>query len=109
MTKVNTMSPVAYKVDKVSKFPVTTLDFNFVLEQNEVYGKLESIANTITTDLTYKVQLVDIFLNKEDNTKSYTIRYFVTSMDHTLSSAEIETFHKTVIETFEKNNVKLKV
>ena len=74
-----------------------------------MYGKLESIANTITTDLTYKVQLVDIFLNKEDNTKSYTIRYFVTSMDHTLSSAEIESFHKTVIETFEKNNVKLKV
>ena len=109
MTKVNTMSPVAYKVDKVSKFPVTTLDFNFVLGQDEVYGKLENIANTISTDLTYKVQLVDIFLNKEDNTKSYTIRYFVTSMDHTLSSAEIESFHKTVIETFEKNNVKLKV
>ena len=52
---------------------------------------------------------MDIFLNKEDNTKSYTIRYFVTSMDHTLSSVEIETFHKTVIETFEKNNIKLKV
>ena len=109
MTKVNTFAPVNHKVDKVSKFPVTTLDFNFVLGQDEVYGKIENIANTIKTDLTYKVQLVDIFLNKEDNTKSYTIRYFVTSMDHTLSSAEIETFHKTVIETFEKNAVKLKV
>lgn len=109
MTKVNTFAPVNHKVDKVSKFPVTTLDFNFVLGQGEVYGKIENIANTIKTDLSYKVQLVDIFLNKEDNTKSYTIRYFVTSMDHTLSSAEIETFHKTVIETFEKNAVKLKV
>lgn len=109
MTKVNTFAPVNHKVDKVSKFPVTTLDFNFVLGQDEVYGKIENIANTIKTDLTYKVQLVDIFLNKEDNTKSYTIRYFVTSMDHTLSSTEIETFHKTVIETFEKNAVKLKV
>lgn len=109
MTKVNGFAPIDYKVDKVSKFPVTTLDFNFVLAQNEVYGKLETIANTIKTDLNYKVELVDIFLNKEDNTKSYTIRYFVTSMDHTLSSVEIETFHKTVIETFEKNNIKLKV
>ena len=109
MTKVNTFAPVNYKVDKVSKFPVTTLDFNFILAQNEVYGKIEEVAHTINSDLSYKVELLDIFANKEDNTNSYTIRYYVTSMEHTLSSAEIENFHKTVIETFEKNNIKLKV
>ncbi len=109
MTKVNRYNAENYKVEQVSKFPVTTLDFNFVLANNDVYGTLEKIASTIKTDLTYKVELLDIFLNKEDNTKSYTIRYYVTSMDHTLSSAEIETFHKTVIDTFEKNNIKLKV
>jgi hypothetical protein len=26
-------------------------------------------------------------------------------MDHTLSSEEIETFHKLVIDTFKKNNI----
>lgn len=109
MTKVNAFAPVNYKVEQVSKYPVTTLDFNFVLAQNEVYGKIENVAHTIKTDLSYKVELLDIFANKEDNTNSYTIRYYVTSMDHTLSSAEIETFHKTVIDTFEKNNIKLKV
>lgn len=109
MTKVNTFAPVNYKVEQVSKYPVTTLDFNFVLAQDEVYGKIENVAHTIKTDLSYKVELLDIFANKEDNTNSYTIRYYVTSMDHTLSSAEIETFHKTVIDTFEKNNIKLKV
>ena len=109
MTKVNACAPVNYKVEQVSKFPVTTLDFNFVLAQNEVYGKLEQVAHTIKTDLSYKVELLDIFANKEDNTNSYTIRYYVTSMEHTLSSAEIENFHKTVIETFENNNIKLKV
>ena len=109
MTKVNAFAPVNYKVEQVSKYPVTTLDFNFVLAQDEVYGKIENVAHTIKTDLSYKVELLDIFANKEDNTNSYTIRYYVTSMDHTLSSAEIETFHKTVIDTFEKNNIKLKV
>ena len=109
MTKVNAFAPVNYKVEQVSKYPVTTLDFNFVLAQDEVYGKIENVAHTIKTALSYKVELLDIFANKEDNTNSYTIRYYVTSMDHTLSSAEIETFHKTVIDTFEKNNIKLKV
>lgn len=108
MTKVNAIDSVAIKVEQVSKFPVTTLDFNFVLSQDDVYGTIEKVAETIETSLVYKVQLVDIFLNKVDNTKSYTIRYFVTSMDHTLSSEEIETFHKTVIDTFEKNNIHLK-
>ncbi len=109
LTKVNAFAPVNYKVEQVSKFPVTTLDFNFVIAQNEVYGKIEEIAHTIKSDLNYKVELLDIFANKEDGTNSYTIRYYVTSMEHTLSSAEIENFHKTVIDTFEKNNIKLKV
>ena len=52
--------------------------------------------------------LITIFSNKEDNTNSYTMRYYVTSMDHTLSSEEIESFHKNVIETFAKKNINLK-
>ena len=108
MTDVNTIDSYDVTVEKVSKFPITTLDFNFVLGQEDVYGTIENVANMIETDLTYKVQLLDIFLNKTDNTKSYTLRYFVTSMDHTLSSAEIENFHKTVINTFENNNIYLK-
>lgn len=108
MTKVNAFAPVNYKVEQISKFPVTTLDFNFVLGKDDLYGKIENIADTIKTDLVYKFELVDIFNNVEDNTKSYTIRYMVTSMDHTLSSAEIENFHKNVIDTFEANNIHLK-
>jgi len=108
ITKVNTRKTVAIKVEQVSKYPVTTLDFNFILKSDELYGKLESIASTISTDLSYKYQLLDIFLNAQDSTKSYTMRYFVTSMDHTLSASEIENFHKTVIATFEKNNIYLK-
>lgn len=108
ITRVNNYKSVTQKVEQVSKYPTTTLDFNFVLNQDEYYGRLESVAYTIDTDLTYKCQLVDIFHNVGDNTKSYTIRYMVTSMDHTLSSDEIENFHKAVINTFEKNDIHLK-
>lgn len=108
MTRINEQKTYAVKFEQVSKYPVTTLDFNFVLGKEEVYGKLENVANSIKTNLSYKCQLLDIFFNKENNTNSYTLRYFVTSMDHTLSSSEIEDFHKTVIETFEKNNIHLK-
>jgi len=108
MNRVNTFGSQAIKVEQVSKYPVTTLDFNFVLNSDEVYGKIENVAHTIKTELVYKVQLIDIFNNVSDNTKSYTIRYMVTSMDHTLSSNEIEDFHKNVIDTFEKNDIHLK-
>ena len=108
MTKVNGMKEYPVKFEEVSKFPVTTLDFNFVLGCDDVYGTIEKVANTVKTELVYKCELVDIFKNVENNTKSYTIRYMVTSMDHTLSSSEIEEFHKNVIATFEKNNIYLK-
>ena len=108
MSKLDSIDSLAYKVAQVSKFPVTTLDFNFVLDNNDVYGTIKKVASKVQTELVYKFELVDIFLNKEANNKSYTIRFYVTSMEHTLSSAEIETFHKNVIDTFEKNNIYLK-
>jgi phenylalanyl-tRNA synthetase beta chain len=108
MTRLNTINSENIRVEQVSKFPVTTLDFNFILNSGEYYGKIEDVAHKVKSNLVYKVQLLDIFLNTADNTKSYTIRYSITSMDHTLSSAEIEEFHKTVITTFENNNIYLK-
>ena len=108
ITKVNGYKSITSKVAQVSKYPTTTLDFNFVLASDEYYGRLEEVSGKIDSELSYKCQLVDIFHNVQDNTKSYTIRYFVTSMDHTLSSDEIENFHKLVISTFEKNNIYLK-
>ena len=105
---LNEKESLNYRVEQISKYPVTTLDFNFILGADEVYSTIENVAQSIVTELTYKCELVDIFKNVEDNTKSYTLRYMVTSMDHTLSSAEIENFHRNVIDTFEKNNIKLK-
>jgi len=108
ISKVNKHLSTQTTIEKLSKYPVTTLDFNFVLDVNDVYGTIENITTTVKSDLTYKCELIDIFHNTNDNTKSYTIRYYVTSMDHTLSSEEIEKFHRNVITTFESNNIYLK-
>ncbi len=96
------------KFEKVSKFPTTTLDFNLVLENGRHFSEIESVANGLDTDLKYHFSLVDVYDNVENNTKSYTIRFLVTSHTHTLSSTEIEKFHTLVINSFAKNNISLK-
>ena len=88
------------------------VDYNGLLAQSkhpEVFGD-KNVNPYITTDFSEsQIEVITpVFNNVEDNTKSYTMRYFVTSMDHTLSANEIENFHKTVIATFEKNNIYLK-
>ncbi|MBE5758065.1 MAG: phenylalanine--tRNA ligase subunit beta [Clostridiales bacterium] len=108
LNEINKISSQEYKVERVSRYPVTTLDFNFLLDEDDLYSKIESVGGLVRTDLSYKFNLVDIYENKENKTKSYTIRYQVTSFDHTLSSAEIEEFHKAVIDTFEKHDIHLK-
>ena len=108
LNKINNYQSFDNKFEKVSRFPTTTLDFNFVLNSNDVYGTIEKVAGTIDSELSYKFKLVDIYNNTEDNTKSYTIRYSVTSFEHTLSSDDIEKFHKSVIDTFENNGIYLK-
>ena len=108
VSRLNNHSSIENKFAQVSKYPVTTLDFNFILPKDALYSTIESIANVIDTGLSYKCELLDIFHNKADNTNSYTLRYYVTSMDHTLSSREIEDFHKNVIDTFKANGIALK-
>ncbi len=94
------------KFERVSKYPKTTLDFNFVLPKDALYSSINSVATSIKTPLNYNVSLLDIYDNGEN--KSYTLRYEIFSYDKTLVSDEIETFHKNVIDTFAKNNIMLK-
>lgn len=95
------------KFELVSKYQKSTLDFNFVIGGEKLYADIKDIANKIKTDLKYNVSLVDIFENA-DGTKSYTLRYVLYALDHTLSGEEIETFHRTVIENFNANGINLK-
>ena len=96
------------KFEKISKFPVTKLDFNFIIPQNYLYKDIIGLAKDINTKLTYSVSLLDIFENK-DNTKSYTLHYEVTSMNRTLTSEDIDKFHTSVINKFKQNGIELKL
>lgn len=95
------------KFETISKYQKSTLDFNFVISSKMLYGDIEDIAKKIKSKLKYSVSLIDIFDN-QDGTKSYTLRYVLYALDHTLVGEEIETFHTNVIEAFKANNINLK-
>ncbi len=94
--------------ETVSKYQKSYLDFNFVIDSEKLYCDIKDIANKIKTDLKYSVSLMDIFDNK-NGTKSYTLRYVIYALDHTLTGEEIENFHKVVIENFANNAINLKI
>ena len=52
------------KFESVSKYQKSTLDFNFVIGNEKLYGDIKDIANKIKTNLKYNVSLVDIFDNQ---------------------------------------------
>ena len=105
---LTSLSEKETKFEKISKFPVTKLDFNFIIPQNYLYKDIIGLAKNIKTKLTYNVSLLDIFDNK-DGTKSYTLHYEVTSMDRTLTNDDIEKFHTSVINKFKENSIELKL
>ena len=97
------------KFEQISKFPTTKLDFNFLIPRGTLYKDIIGIAKSIDSDLNYKVSLLDIYDNENDDRISYTLHYEVNSYTRNLTSEDIEAFHKLVIEKFEQNNIKLKI
>lgn len=94
--------------ETVSKYPVSELDFNFLVDKNTLYSQIETIAKSIKTNLNYKVSLLDIFDNG-NSTISYTLHYVIGREDRTMTGEEIDNFHQLVIDTFAKNNINLKL
>lgn len=94
--------------ETVSKYPLSELDFNFLVDRNTLYSHIEGIAKSIQSELKYKVSLLDIFDNG-DQTISYTLHYVIGRDDRTMTGEEIDNFHKLVIDTFAKNNIQLKL
>ena len=96
------------KFQMISKYPTTKLDFNFLIPKGYLYKDIIGIAKKVNTDLNYNVCLLDIYEN-ENGVKSYTLHYEVNSLERTLTSDDIEKFHKAVIEIFKQNNIELKL
>ncbi len=102
------VAPIETKFEKISKYPTTKLDFNFIIPRDKLYKDIIEIANKIDSTLNYSVSLLDIYENI-DGTKSYTLHYEVNSLDRTLKTEDIDIFHSAVIEKFAQNNIKLKL
>ncbi len=107
-TKLITTPRQVVTFETVSKYPNSELDFNFLVDVETNYATIQKIATSIDSDLNYKVSLLDIFDNK-DGMISYTLHYEIGRDDRTMTGEEIENFHKTVIDTFAKNNINLKL
>lgn len=88
------------KSKQLSKYQSTNLDFNFVAPKTLVYGEIEKYLKNFKSSLTYELALADIYEDEQAlyNKRSYTFRVNVYSYDHTLTSTEIENFHKSFID-----------
>lgn len=98
---------VASKFEKVSKYPKSELDFNFVIDKSMLYREVEAIATSLDTKINYNVSLLDIF--EMEDSKSYTLHYNIWSNERTLTGGEIESFHALVIDTFKSKGINLKM
>ena len=107
-TKLCSLQEKEYKMEKVSKYPKSEFDFNFLIPSNMIYSEIEKIATSIVSDLSYKVSLVDIYEPENSEFKSYTLHYDVVNFERTMTGEELENFHKTVIQTFNKKGISLK-
>ncbi|NCB48737.1 MAG: phenylalanine--tRNA ligase subunit beta [Clostridia bacterium] len=92
---------------KISKYPTTKLDFNFIIPQDKLYKDILNYAKSVQTKLSFTVSLQDIYENS-NGTKSYTLHFEVNSLDKTLTTEDIEKFHTAVIEKFKENKIELK-
>lgn len=107
-SKLAKLNEIQTKFEKISKFPTTKLDFNFLIPNNYLFNDIIGIAKSIDTNLNYKVSLLDIYDN-QNGTKSYTLHYDVNSLERTLTTGDIDLFHKAVINKFKDNNIELKL
>ena len=107
-TKLVGLKTIDYKLEKVSKYPKSEFDFNFVIPKNVLYSEIEKIAKSINTNLLYNVSLLDIYEPENSDTKSYTLHYQVWLNDRTMTGEDLETFHKEVVKVFKDNGYMLK-
>jgi len=107
-SKLCSLKEKEYKMEKVSKYPKSEFDFNFLIPSNMLYSEIEKIATSIVSDLKYTVSLLDIYEPENSEFKSYTLHYDVVNFERTMTGEELDAFHKNVINTFSKKGISLK-
>lgn len=97
------------KVELVSKYQTTSLDFSFLANKDLYYAEIQKHLNQFKTDLNKELKLVDVFEDESLNEKiSYTVNFVIGSSDHTLKAQEIDEFYNGVIDHAKKLNLELR-
>lgn len=94
------IEPEKIKAVVQSKYQSTKLDFNFVMDKNIIYAESVENLSRIATNLEYKIDLKDIYLDEVNLPGKKSVTYTVTifSYDHTLTSEEIDNFYNDFIQ-----------
>ena len=86
--------------NKISKYQAIDLDFNFVMNKDYSYSRLENALNEFRCNYLLEIKLKDIYINQEvlPDKISYTMAIKVTPKDRTLEASDIEKFSKRLID-----------
>lgn len=100
----------AKKIKNVSKYQAVEIDYNILVDENMKYAELSKILSKYKSRILSGFELVDIYENKETlgNKKSVTLRFNLSSFDHTLTGEEIEKFRTDLVEFVTKNGLEVR-
>ena len=100
----------AKKIKNISKYQAVEIDYNILVDVNMKYAELSKILSKFKVKILSGYELVDIYENKETlgDKKSVTLRFNLSSFDHTLSGEEIEKFRTDLVEFVTKNGLEVR-
>lgn len=95
---------VTYK--DVSKYPSVSRDLALILDKNISFDQLKKVAFSLNIKLLKHIDLFDIYENENQlgvDKKSYALSFIFESLDHLMTSEEIEKVMEHLIKAFESN------
>ena len=100
----------AKKIKNVSKYQAVEIDYNIVCSEDMKYIELTKILSKFKSKIMSGYELIDIYTNAETlaGKKSVTLRFNLSSFDHTLSGEEIEKFRSEFEEFISKNKLEIR-
>ena len=100
----------AKKIKNVSKYQAVEIDYNIVCDEDMKYIELTKILSKFKSKIMSGYELVDIYTNAETlaGKKSVTLRFNLSSFDHTLSGEEIEKFRTEFEEFIVRNKLEIR-
>lgn len=92
------------KANDISNFQENNFDLNFVVDNNTKWSKLKQTIEKTDTKIIKKVELIDIYENKEKlwDKKSYTYKIYIQSMEKTLDDNDKSELIKDIIKNMSK-------